>query len=189
MTLWNMTRPVVPDRLHANPRPFRGQRGSRIRVACLETGLILTEQCLLNQLSRPAACDVPELRITGDCAIPYETENPFKRVKRVGSSDLAACNGAVSGMHIRQVVYIHDSRDGLCNSKPRASILLNSVWYRVCLCVHDSVIKFNPLDKVVSLLRVSSPVRILLSSHTSAKAGSRRRFSWQYGYEVCLRHV
>eukprot|EP00439_Symbiodinium_sp_Y106_P046360 s1978_g5.t3 len=40
--------------------------------------------------------------ITGDCAIPYETENPFKRVKRV--------------------VYIHDSRDGLwyhcCEYRP-----------------------------------------------------------------------
>lgn len=40
--------------------------------------------------------------IAGDCAIPYETENPFKRVKRV--------------------VYIHDSRDGLwyhcCEYRP-----------------------------------------------------------------------
>ncbi|CAE7209729.1 unnamed protein product [Symbiodinium sp. CCMP2592] len=40
--------------------------------------------------------------ITGDCAVPYETENPFKRVKRV--------------------VYIHDSRDGLwyhcCEYRP-----------------------------------------------------------------------
>ena len=34
-----------------------------------------------------------DLSVTQDCGIPYETENPFKRVKRV--------------------IYVHDSRDGL----------------------------------------------------------------------------
>lgn len=40
--------------------------------------------------------------VTEDCGIPYETENPFKRVKRV--------------------IYVHDSRDGLwyhcCECRP-----------------------------------------------------------------------
>ena len=66
-----------------------------------------------------------ELSIAGDCAIPYETENPFKRVKRVGCPDRSACNGTVSNMHTRQVVYIHDSRDGLCDSKSRTPTLSN----------------------------------------------------------------
>lgn len=38
-----------------------------------------------------------QLSVTEDCGIPYETENPFKRVKRV--------------------IYIHDSRDGLSETQ------------------------------------------------------------------------
>ena len=75
-------------RLYANPGSLRGKGGPWIQVACLE---MKTSCCLSLE---PVGvtyiclyCEPSELSITEDCGIPYDTENPFKRVKRVGHPD------------------------------------------------------------------------------------------------------